>query len=95
MRCVMSDWKSAEASDVRVGDLISWSLNKPKGDFGCHCGTVLKIDQGDFGERVFVTLNDKIHVHDLDSQLWRKELLIATLIDAKVEIEWRKSRGKQ
>lgn len=23
------------------------------------------------------------------------ELLIATLIDAKVEIEWRKSRGKQ
>jgi hypothetical protein len=68
----MSDWESIEAADVRVGDLIGWSMNKPHRDYGYHCGTVSKIDHDKGAKRIIMTCEDGIHVYYPNSQLWRK-----------------------
>lgn len=68
----MSEWESIEASEVRVGDLISWSMNKPHRDNGYHCGTILEIAHENKADRVIMTCNDGIHVYYPNSQLWRK-----------------------
>ena len=68
----MSDWESIEAADACVGDLISWSMDKPHRDNGYHCGTVRKIDQENGADRIIVTCDDGIHVYYPNSQLWRR-----------------------
>lgn len=70
----MSEWDSITAADVRVGDLISWSMNKPHRDHGYHYGIVLKIAQENGCKRIIFTCNDGVHVYYPDSQLWRKAM---------------------
>lgn len=68
----MADWDSITASDVKAGDLISWSMNKPHRDYGYHCGTVLKIAHENNSTRIIMTCDQGIHVYYPDSQLWRR-----------------------
>jgi hypothetical protein len=69
----MSRWTQIYASQVRVGDTVSWSMRESDCDSPYQHGIITDIKREVGSNRIICTEPKGIHVWYLISRVWRKE----------------------